>query len=50
MCRLTKDEMMRGVVCVSAGNHAQGVALAANKLGIKATIVMRKDSIVLFFF
>ncbi len=40
MCRLTKDEMQRGVVCVSAGNHAQGVALAAQKLGIKATIVM----------
>jgi threonine dehydratase len=28
------------VCCVSAGNHAQGVALAAKKLGIKATIVM----------
>ena len=30
----------RGVICASAGNHAQGVALAARKRGIKATIVM----------
>ncbi len=30
----------RGVICASAGNHAQGVALAARKRGIKATVVM----------
>ena len=32
--------MKNGIVCASAGNHAQGVALSAKKLGIKATIVM----------
>lgn len=40
MSKLTKDERKRGVVAASAGNHAQGVALAAKKLGIKATIFM----------
>ena len=35
---LTNEEKSRGVVACSAGNHAQGVALAAKKLGIKATI------------
>jgi threonine dehydratase len=38
--RLPEDARKRGVICASAGNHAQGVALAAKKLGIKATIVM----------
>ncbi|MDO4643747.1 MAG: threonine ammonia-lyase, biosynthetic [Cardiobacteriaceae bacterium] len=38
--RLTDKERERGVICASAGNHAQGVALAANKLKIKAVIVM----------
>ena len=39
------DEMMRsGVVAASAGNHAQGVALSAKKLGVKATIVMPKTT------
>ncbi len=37
---LTTDEMARGVICSSAGNHAQGVALAAAKRGISAKIVM----------
>ncbi len=37
---LTEDEKKRGVVAASAGNHAQGVALAAKQLGIKATIFM----------
>ncbi|KAH9246357.1 threonine ammonia-lyase, biosynthetic [Batrachochytrium salamandrivorans] len=40
MYQLTPSERSRGVCAASAGNHAQGVALAANKLGIKATIVM----------
>lgn len=40
MMQLTPDELARGVICASAGNHAQGVALAAKRLGIKATIVM----------
>jgi threonine dehydratase len=38
--KLTAEERERGVVAASAGNHAQGVALAATKLGIKATIFM----------
>jgi len=37
---LTEDERARGVVAVSSGNHAQGIAWAARKLGIRATIVM----------
>ncbi|ABL80501.1 MULTISPECIES: threonine ammonia-lyase [unclassified Nocardioides] len=38
--RLTPEERARGVVAASAGNHAQGVALAAQLLGIKATVFM----------
>lgn len=38
--QLSDEEKERGVISASAGNHAQGVALAANRLGIKATIVM----------
>jgi threonine dehydratase len=38
--RLSDEEKARGVVAASAGNHAQGVALAAQSLGIKATIFM----------
>ncbi len=37
---LTKDERKKGVIAASAGNHAQGVALSANKLGINSMIVM----------
>ncbi len=37
---LTPEERRRGVVAASAGNHAQGVAYNATRLGIKATIVM----------
>ncbi|GAB3948384.1 threonine ammonia-lyase [Kribbella albertanoniae] len=40
MARLKKAERSRGVVAASAGNHAQGVALAAQLLGIKATVFM----------
>ncbi len=36
----TPEERAKGIVTASAGNHAQGVALSAQKLGIKATIVM----------
>lgn len=36
----SEKELQNGVVAASAGNHAQGVALASNKVGIKATIVM----------
>lgn len=40
MVLLTPEERAEGVVCASAGNHAQGVALAAARLGCRATIVM----------
>ena len=40
LSRLTAQERARGVVAASAGNHAQGVALAAQELGIPATIFM----------
>nr|MCR5562373.1 threonine ammonia-lyase, biosynthetic [Desulfovibrio sp.] len=40
MARLTPEELRRGVIAASAGNHAQGVALSAKKLGCEATIVM----------
>ena len=40
MANLPADIMARGVICASAGNHAQGVALAAQKLGCRAVIVM----------
>ena len=41
---LTADERARGIVAVSSGNHAQGVAWAAARLGIAATIVMPADA------
>jgi len=44
MSQLDSDERSRGVITASAGNHAQGVALAAAKLGIEATIVMPKTT------
>ena len=37
---LSAEKMKRGVICASAGNHAQGVALSASKLGCRAVIVM----------
>lgn len=40
MARLTASELARGVVCASAGNHAQGVALSARHLGCRAVVVM----------
>ncbi len=40
MAQLTPAQLKRGVICASAGNHAQGVALSAQKLGAEATIVM----------
>jgi threonine dehydratase len=40
MSGLRKDALRRGVICSSAGNHAQGVALAAQKLGCRAVVVM----------
>ncbi|MFA6699009.1 MAG: pyridoxal-phosphate dependent enzyme, partial [Thiomicrospira sp.] len=40
MVKLTEAQKQAGVIAASAGNHAQGVALAAAKMGIRATIVM----------
>ncbi len=42
--QLTRQKELSGVIAASAGNHAQGVALAASKLGIHATIVMPKTT------
>lgn len=41
---LSDDEKKRGVVCSSAGNHAQGVAYAASLMGVTSTIVMPKTT------
>jgi threonine dehydratase len=43
LCQLTPEEKQRGVIAASAGNHAQGVAWASTRLGIKASIVMPED-------
>jgi threonine dehydratase len=40
MAHLSPAQLKRGVICASAGNHAQGVALAASRLGCRAVIVM----------
>jgi threonine dehydratase len=44
MAALSADERARGVIAASAGNHAQGVALAAQKLGVRAVIVMPRTT------
>jgi len=44
MASLPDGQRSRGVVCASAGNHAQGVAVAANKLGCDATIFMPRPT------
>jgi len=44
IARLTDAERKSGVICASAGNHAQGVALASHKLGINATIIMPRTT------
>ncbi len=40
MANLSESQLKRGVICASAGNHAQGVAMSAAKLGCRAVIVM----------
>ena len=40
MAQLSAEQLKNGVICASAGNHAQGVALSAHKLGTRAVIVM----------
>lgn len=44
MVSLSEEERSKGVVAASAGNHAQGLALSALKLGVKATIVMPRTT------
>jgi len=44
MARLSAEEKARGVVAASAGNHAQGVALAARMLGLTAVVFMPADA------
>jgi threonine dehydratase len=44
LLQLSAEERRRGVVAFSSGNHAQGVALAAKRLGIEAVIVMPEDA------
>ncbi len=40
MAHLTAEQLQKGVICASAGNHAQGVAMSARKLGARAVVVM----------
>ena len=40
IAHLTPEQLKKGVICASAGNHAQGVALGASRLGARAVIVM----------
>lgn len=40
MAKIPKEQLQRGVICSSAGNHAQGVALSAQRLGCNAVIAM----------
>lgn len=44
LARLSQEERERGVVCSSAGNHAQGVALAAAMLGVRAVVCMAANA------
>jgi threonine dehydratase len=42
--QLSKKERGRGVICSSAGNHSQGVAIAARQYGVKAVVVMAENA------
>jgi len=44
MLTLSDEEKAKGIIASSSGNHAQGVAYAANKLGIKATLVLPENA------
>lgn len=41
---MTEEQKKVGVLAYSAGNHAQGIALSGQTLGIKTTIIMPKDA------
>jgi len=47
MLRIPEGDRKKGVLAASAGNHAQGVALAARLLGIRAQIVMPEDTAII---
>src|SRR5271170_2225002 len=44
LSRLTREERARGVIAASAGNHAQGLAYHADRLGVPVTIVMPRGT------
>ena len=44
IAHLPREALEKGIICASAGNHAQGVALAAQRLGARATIVMPRTT------
>jgi len=44
LVQVPPNDLARGVICASAGNHAQGVALAARELGVKSVIVMPEST------
>ena len=44
IARLTEEERARGVICSSAGNHSQGVAIAARQYGVRAVVVMAENA------
>lgn len=44
MAKLPSEQLAKGVICSSAGNHAQGVAMSAAKLGCTAVIVMPRTT------
>ena len=44
IARLSDEERARGVICSSAGNHSQGVAIAARQYGVRAVVVMAENA------
>ena len=40
MCQIPRETLLKGIICASAGNHAQGVALACQKLDVRGKIYM----------
>jgi len=44
IARLTDEQRARGVICSSAGNHSQGVAIAARQYGVSAVVVMAENA------
>ena len=44
IARLSEEERARGVICSSAGNHSQGVALAARQYGVRAVVVVMAEN------